>query len=224
MFMKYLTFLVFPLALCASVFAVDFGVTGLGTDTPTPAPVDPARAAWEAANLKAQQAAGTGVVPADAAMTADTSGYTLGAGDKIKMTVFGEEQLSGEFEVDGTGSLSLPLVGDVKAGNLSARQLEKAIAAELSKGYLVNPRVNVEVMNFRPFFIYGEVTTPGAYPYVNGLTVINAVALAGGYTPRAKTREVLVRRLTNGERVETMMREDTKLYPGDVIQVKERFF
>jgi protein involved in polysaccharide export with SLBB domain len=222
MHLTQMTLLVAALALSGTALAQDFGVTGLGSK-PVSAPVDPERAAWEKANAAAARAAETGELP-EGATAADTTAYKLGAGDKIKMTVFGEEDLSGEFEIDGTGTMSLPLVGDLKAGNLTARELEKAITRKLSDGYLTNPRVNVEVMNFRPFFIYGEVTTPGAYPYVNGLTVINAVALAGGYTPRAKTKTVVLRRLVDGQRVETQEAEDAAVFPGDVLQVKERFF
>ena len=105
--------------------------------------------------------------PADTASAAVTpdgepAGYTLGTGDKVRVTVFGEENLSGEFEIDSTGKISMPLVGDVRIGGLPPRDAEKAIADTLSQGYLANPRVNVEVLNYRPFYIIGEVNTPGS--------------------------------------------------------------
>jgi polysaccharide export outer membrane protein len=95
---------------------------------------------------------------------------------------------------------------------------------QLNQGYLVNPRVNLEVMNFRPFFILGEVNKPGSYPYVDNMTVINAVALGGGYTTRAKTGSVLLKRTGMSDGKETKVPEDTKVFPGDVIRVDERFF
>ncbi len=147
----------------------------------------------------------------------------LSNGDKIRMNVYGEEELSGEFEVDNTGSLSLPLIGEMIARGKTPRELERAIAEVLERGYLKNPRVSVEVLNFRPFFILGEVNKPGSYPYSNEMSVINAVALGGGYTTRAKTGKVLVRRASNPEQ-EEWVSEDSLVYPGDVLRVDERFF
>lgn len=147
----------------------------------------------------------------------------VGPGDKIKLTVFGEENLSGEFEVDSTGSLAIPLVGDIKVRGMTPRQVERKIARVLEDGYLKNPRVNIEVLNFRPFFILGEVNKPGSYPYANEITVINAVALGGGYTTRAKTGKIIVRRAATPEK-EEWVSEDALVYPGDVLRVDERFF
>ncbi len=152
------------------------------------------------------------------------SGYKLGAGDKIKLTVFGEDDLSGQFDIDGSGYVSLPFIGSVKAAGLDSRALEKKVVDALKGDYLVNPRVSVDVLNFRPFFILGEVNKPGSYPYVNGLTVLNAVALAGGYTQRAKTNEVIITREKNGEKVEEKGQDDTPVYAGDTVRVLERFF
>lgn len=147
----------------------------------------------------------------------------VGPGDKIKLTIFGEEDLSGEFEVDNTGSLAIPLVGDIRVRGLTPRAVERKIVRVLEEGYLKNPRVNVEVLNFRPFFILGEVNKPGSYPYANEMTVINAVALGGGYTTRAKTGKVIVRRASTPEK-EEWLSEDAVVYPGDVLRVDERFF
>lgn len=148
--------------------------------------------------------------------------YKLGSGDRLKIVVFGEESLSGEFEVDGDGMVAFPLIGNMKAGGTDVRHFESDIAAKLKDGYLINPRVGIEVLNFRPFFIIGEVKNPGSYPYVNGLTVLNAVALSGGFTHRARTDRVLLRNASNSKEKE--IGEDGKVMPGDVIRVTERFF
>jgi polysaccharide export outer membrane protein len=156
--------------------------------------------------------------------SADAPGYTLGTGDKVRVTVFGEENLSGEFEIDATGKIGMPLVGDIKIGGLPPREAEKSIAAALSEGYLSNPRVNVEVLTYRPFYIIGEVNTPGSYPYVNGMSVLTAVAMAGGYTYRARQDRVVITRANDPERREAQARPDTPILPGDIIRVPERFF
>ena len=150
--------------------------------------------------------------------------YKLGAGDRLKVNVFGEDSLSGEFEIDGQGMVALPLIGNVSAGGSDVRAVEQAITTKLKDGYLVNPRVSIEVLNFRPFFILGEVKNPGSYPYVNGLTVLNAVALAGGFTHRARTDVVMIRHGSNKTEKEFESGEDGKVLPGDVIRVTERFF
>jgi protein involved in polysaccharide export with SLBB domain len=147
----------------------------------------------------------------------------VGPGDKIKLTVFGEENLSGEFEVDNTGSLAIPLVGEINVRGLTPREVERKVAHVLENGYLKSPRVNIEVLNFRPFFILGEVNKPGSYPYANEMTVINAVALGGGYTTRAKTGKIIVRRASTPDK-EEWISEDALVYPGDVLRVDERFF
>lgn len=154
--------------------------------------------------------------------------YRLGPGDKVRVTVYGEPDLSGEFEVDSSGSVSLPLVGEVPANALNLRQFERAIVDVLSDGYLVDPRVAVEVLNYRPFYIIGEVNSPGRYPYVSGMTLINAVAMAGGYTYRARQGRAEIRRGDDsgdgdGE-VMNVNDESMMILPGDVIRIPERFF
>ena len=148
--------------------------------------------------------------------------YVLGSGDRIKIVVFGQKDLSGEYEIDGTGNISLPLIKEVKAVGLTIQSLEKTIINRLKPDYLKNPRVNIEVLNYRPFYIIGEVKKPGSYPYVAGMTVVNAVALAGGYTYRAKEGKVLLTRSKDGKQVSANHR--TIVMPGDVIEVPERFF
>ena len=151
-------------------------------------------------------------------------GYVLGTGDRVRVTVFGEPDLSGEFEVDATGKVSLPLVGDTKIAGLQLRQAEKAVAERLAQGYLANPKVNMEVLNYRPFYIIGEVNQPGSYPYVNGMSVLTAVAVAGGYTYRAKQDRVIITRANDPQQRKYRAAPDTPVLPGDVIQVPERLF
>jgi protein involved in polysaccharide export with SLBB domain len=148
--------------------------------------------------------------------------YTLGAGDKLKVIVFGHPNMSGEFSIAGDGTVSLPFVGSVRAGGLTIRQLELEIVDRLKPDYLKNPRVSVGVLNFRPFDIIGEVQKPGSYPYRNGMTVINAVAMAGGFTYRARENEFRIKRAGTGGFVKAA--PDTVVMPGDVIKVLERWF
>lgn len=150
--------------------------------------------------------------------------YRLGISDKIRVTVYGETDLSGEFVVDSTGQIQLPLVGQVKAANLTLHEFTAEVISSLSNGYLKDPKVSVEVLNYRPFYIMGEINKPGEYPYENGLTVLSAIALAGGYTYRANSNDVYVRH--NGESKEEVMPADakTKIMPGDIVRVPERIF
>ncbi len=153
---------------------------------------------------------------------ATTSEYRLGAGDRLRITVFGHENMSGEASVTGEGMISLPFVGSLKSGGLTVSELERAIVARLKPDYLKNPRVSVEVLNFRPFDIIGEVQKPGSFPYRSGMTVINAVAIAGGFTYRAKTNEFRIKRA--GSSQEVSANRDTAVMPGDVIEILERWF
>jgi len=155
-------------------------------------------------------------------MAAAFDAYTLGAGDSLRITVFGEEDLGGEYVVDGSGAVSLPLIGQVRAGGYTVPEFEGIIIEKLSDGYLRTPRVSIEVTNYRPFYIMGEVNAPGQYPYVTGMSVLNAVALAGGYTYRANEDEVVIIR---GEpQQEIIAKPGTAILPGDTIRVEHRFF
>lgn len=149
--------------------------------------------------------------------------YKLGVGDKLRVTVFGEKDLSGDFDVNDQGLVALPLIGTVRVAGETVQQAETLITQRYGKDYLVNPRVTVEVLNYRPFYILGEVQRPGSYPYVNGLTVLNAVALAGGYTARANKSHIVVRRAADPG-TEQPIGEDGGVLPGDVVRVPERFF
>jgi polysaccharide export outer membrane protein len=167
----------------------------------------------------------TVVAAQDAQTEADAaSSYKLAAGDRVRVTVYGHEDLSGDFEIDGTGHITLPLIRDVRAVGQSTRELAESIADRLQPEYLKNPRVSAEVLDYRPFYIIGEVKSPGSYPYVNGITVINAVAVAGGYTYRARKGRFKIIRETEVSRREIRAKPDTPVLPGDVIEIAERFF
>lgn len=154
----------------------------------------------------------------------DTTEYRLGAGDQLRIIVFGEEDLSGEFVVDGRGTVSLPLIGEIDAGGLTPREFQQAFAESLRNGYLNDPRVSVEVINFRPYYILGEVGAAGEYPFSDGLTVMNAVATAGGFTYRANRRVVYIRHAGSDREVEAPLLATTEVQPGDTIRIGERFF
>jgi len=153
----------------------------------------------------------------------ETVEYTLGPGDRLRVIVFKEPELSGEFEISGTGVLSLPLIGQVEAEGLTVSGLEDALEAEYADGYLVDPRVNVEVLNYRPFFIIGEVQGPGSYPYSAGMTALNAVAQAGGFTYRADQSRIFLTR-GDGAEFSVPFSQRVVILPGDIIRVPERFF
>ena len=150
--------------------------------------------------------------------------YRLGPGDRVKITVFDEPDISGEFELDGAGGFSLPLIGPVAADRLSPRALETRLTKRLLEGYLLRPQVSVEVLTYRPFYIMGEVNQPGSYPYRAGLTVLNAAALAGGFTYRADEDDIEISRTESGAKRDFEAETLTRIRPGDVIRVKERLF
>jgi polysaccharide export outer membrane protein len=152
-----------------------------------------------------------------------TLDYRLGSGDKLRVIVFGEEDLSGEFDVTGSGKVSLPLIGQVQAAGMTLDEFEGEIRDKLQQGYLTNPKVSVEVLNYRPFYIIGEVDKPGQYPYTNGMNVINAVAVAGGFTYRANQDEVYITR--DGAKEKAYAADQAiKVLPGDIVRIPERFF
>lgn len=150
--------------------------------------------------------------------------YKLGIDDRVRTIVYDEASLSGEFQVGADGNLAFPLVGAIPAAGKTTTEVAAAYQAKLSEGYLVGPRVSVEVVSYRPFFILGEVKTPGKYAYSVGLTVMNAIATAAGFTPRGDKKVVFIRR--SGEAMEKPyeMRADLMVLPGDTIRIGERFF
>lgn len=162
--------------------------------------------------------------PARAEQQVTISEYRLGPGDKIKVTVFGHQQESGEFEIDGSGALAYPLLGRVPAAGRTVAELQEALRRALDKGFIINPRLSVEVLNYRPFYIYGEVQRGGSYPYVAGLTVRRAVAIAGGFTRRARYSPVSVVRETRNGVVQFEAGLDVPVLPGDAVEVDRRLF
>jgi len=150
--------------------------------------------------------------------------YRLGAGDKVRITVFGEEDLSREYQVGSEGTVSLSLIGQVRAESLTLVEFEEAVAERLRDGFIKEPSVSVEVVNYRPFYIYGEVGEAGEYPYQAGMSVLNAVAVAGGYSYRANTRDVFITRKGLRDGVRYPASQETIVMPGDVIRVPERLF
>lgn len=151
-------------------------------------------------------------------------GYTLGPGDRVYVTVFNHPDLTGEFELDGEGRFSMPLIGTVAADGLTPGQLRELLIGRLKPDYLVNPRVSVDVRNYRPYFLIGEVQTTGSFPYVEGITYLKAIAMAGGYTYRAKKDVVYVIRGDDPAQEEVKLDVSEKVRPGDIIRVAERLF
>lgn len=151
--------------------------------------------------------------------------YQLGSGDRVRVTVFGETDLSGEFEVGVDGTLAMPLVGEIRVMGLSLRETERTVESRLAQGYLKQPRVAIDVLNYRPFYILGEVKFPGKYPFETGMSVLTAVTLAGGFTYRADEKDIEMVRGGSKDGVTTKkVPLDTVVLPGDTIRVNERFF
>jgi polysaccharide export outer membrane protein len=153
-----------------------------------------------------------------------TNDYRLGTGDKVRVTVYDETDLSGEFEVDATGYVRLPLIGQVKAGGRTAYQLESAVEQSLMDGYLKSPRVSVEVTTYRPFYIIGQVNKPGQYPYTNNMSALDAVGVAGGFTDRAVESTLYIRHEGETKEAEVPADETVKIRPGDVVRVDQTAF
>jgi polysaccharide biosynthesis/export protein len=152
------------------------------------------------------------------------AGYRVGAGDRLSVRVVGEQDITGEYLVDATGVLSLPYVQSVPVAGLNTGQIERLIVQKLRAGYLRDPKVSVQAINLRPFYIMGEVTTGGSFPYQPGITVQNAIAIAGGYGTRADKGVVLLtRRNANGTNTYKVP-VTTQVYPGDIVYIRERWF
>ncbi len=150
--------------------------------------------------------------------------YRLGTGDRLRLNVFGEDNLSGEFVVGGAGTVSLPLIGEIMATGKSPIELKTDIEAALADGYLKAPRVNIELLNYRPFFVLGEVANSGEYPYSEDMTVLNAVATAGGFTYRANKKSVFIKRAGAAAEERFSLTATTPVQPGDTIRIGERLF
>ena len=157
-------------------------------------------------------------------LSPDSDQYRLGPGDKLRVIVFNENELSGEFVVDGSGAVNMPLIGAVEARGAMVREFQDRVAVKLRDGYLKDPKVSVEVLNYRPFFITGEVKNGGEYSYKAGLTVQDAVGVAGGYTYRANIKVAYIRRAGQHREQEVQLGQRVPISPGDSIRIPERFF
>ena len=177
------------------------GLAGCGT---TPAPVT-----------------GGGDAPA---LKRDAGEYRLEPGNVLSIFVLNEPDLSNEYPIDGSGIVSLPLIGDVYAQGKTLREFDTLVTSKLADGYLRSPDVTVELMNYPPIFILGEVNTPGQYPYVEDLTVLKAVATAGGFSYRANQKVILIRGRDDSDETRIALEPGTQVLPGDTIRVLERFF
>lgn len=170
----------------------------------------------------------TGSLPAGYASdvaSLSAEAIVLGPGDKLRIVTFNHENLTGEFKVSGSGKVAFPLVGDVEAEGLTTDQLQTAIATALQGGgYVVTPYVTAEVIEYRPFYVLGEVNEPGSFGFVPGLTAANAIATAGGFSYRANQRRVYIRRAGATEEVVVPLTATTPVFPGDTVRIAERYF
>ena len=150
--------------------------------------------------------------------------YRLGPNDRTRIIVYGQPNLTGEYVLDGNGVLAFPLIGNVPASGMTPAELQQTIAKKLDPDYLVNPSVSVEVATRRPFYVVGEVAKPGSYPYVTDMSVLNAIATAGGQTYRANMSDFYIKRKQDGRMVRVQATQESQLQPGDTVVVKERYF
>ncbi|EZP53378.1 MULTISPECIES: polysaccharide biosynthesis/export family protein [Sphingomonas] len=209
------------LTLIAAIALAGCGPALAGQTSPagsTPAATSAATGAAARAGVTASAQAGP------AGVSAATDDYRLGVADKVRILIFDEPSLSGEFLVNANGKLSLPLIGDVEAAGVTTTALAATIQRKLADGYLREPRVSIDVLTFRPFYILGEVNKPGEYPYSSGLTVLNAVATAEGFTYRASKKSVVVKHAGEADEETVPLSPDLRVRPGDTIRIKERLF
>jgi polysaccharide biosynthesis/export protein len=162
------------------------------------------------------------VVPV--AVTFQDGPYTLDSGDRLRIVVFGQAAISNNYTVDAQGQISVPLVGAIEARGLTTAQLTNTIAGRLKSGFVRDPSVAVEIETYRPFFVLGEVTFPGQYPYVPNMTVENAIAIAGGFTPRAAKDKVTITRKIQGVPTRSTLPLRYPIRPGDTVEISERWF
>jgi polysaccharide export outer membrane protein len=172
-----------------------------------------------------------GMAPAAAAYAAapmpvahDSAAYRLGAGDRLRVVIYGQEGLTNTYAIDAGGSITMPLIGAVPARGRTPAGLAAEITGRLRRGYIREPSVAVEIEAYRPFFILGEVAAPGQYPYVPNMSVESAVAIAGGFSPRALRDRVTLTHTDNSGSMRVVVPLGTPLRPGDTVLVGERWF
>jgi protein involved in polysaccharide export with SLBB domain len=182
--------------------------------------------AGEAGGLGAALKGGTAAGAANGAASKrqDVTEYRLGSGDKIRLTVLSDKDLSQEHEVDPSGNIAVSMIGVTKAAGMTVRELEETIKTKLRDGFIKDPKLNVDVLTYRPFYIIGEVNKPGEYPYKGGVNVVSVVAIAGGYTYRGNTNYVLIRRVGDNAEKSYQATPDILVQPGDVVRIPERYF
>jgi polysaccharide export outer membrane protein len=167
----------------------------------------------------------TNVAPAaENAQQVSADSYILGAGDVLRVVVFGDEELSGEFTIDVSGHISMPLIQEIEAAGHTAHDLEKTITDKLHPDYLKDPKVSVQIIEYRSVYVLGEVRLPGKYPYVPNMTLLQAVAVAGGHTYRADEDDAEISRKSNGHTEKIDIDADGEILPGDTIVVGRRWF
>jgi protein involved in polysaccharide export with SLBB domain len=174
-----------------------------------------------ASGLAAQE---TVDAPPTLSLGANEAAYRLATGDRIRINIFNHDELSGEYQLDGEGRFSMPLIGVIEAEDLNSAELEILLVKKLKPDFLVNPRVFIQLITYRPYYLIGEALGTGAFPYVAGMTYLTAIANAGGYTYRAKKDWVFVIRGDDPEQVELKLSVEEKVQPGDIIRIAERLF
>jgi protein involved in polysaccharide export with SLBB domain len=205
LWLKRLNFMGMMRALfCSVLIAVALQVSGCSSSTADRGPATPA-------DLQAVAAAATAVP-------------RFQGGEKIRITVYGEPTLSGDYDIDPNGVVSLPLAGTVQAVGLTQPELEQALAKKFKSEYLRNPKVTVTILQFRPIYIVGEISKPGEFPFKPGLNILTAMALAGGGTYRANRNYVLIQHIGETDMKEYPQSAETMILPGDLIRVPERYF
>src|SRR6201989_855405 len=202
-----------------------------GPPAPAPAPVVAAGSGGALAALRAGFASRRAVVPAPAVyaapmpvLVAYDAAYKLDAGDRLRIVIYGQEGLTNTYSIDAGGSITMPLIGAVRARGLTPAGLASEITGKLRNGYIREPSVAVEIEAYRPFFILGEVAAPGQYPYVPNMTAETAIAIAGGCPPRADRKGFEVSRAADGQMYRGKVPLPFPLHPGDTILVSERWF
>lgn len=168
--------------------------------------------------------AGQAPIAGSGAPSPSAAAFALSAGDKLKIVTYGEATLSGDFEVSPGGMISFPLIGEVQAAGLQPDALGRSIEAKLKEGFLLEPKVSVQVATYRPIYILGEVNKPGEYPYTQGLTIRGAVAKADGFTYRANEKRVFLKRAGEAGEKAYPLTADFPVLPGDTIRFAERYF
>jgi len=165
------------------------------------------------------------VVDTNSAALAGGTAHHLSPGDKLKISVFNEPDLTGEFAVAENGNIAFPLVGELKAAGLGVDEFKADLVGKLQGGFVRNPRVNIDVLNYRPINITGEVKNAGQYPYRPGMTAQDVAAIAGGYTYRANESTLQVIRGANKNQITVDLRKDNiAIFPGDSVKISERYF